>query len=436
MSKYNLNQGNIYDKFVRRISSIIPKSISIAAVAIAFLLVGCDSSLTEIEKPAAGESTLEAAHSGRHLGAIGNTGPYEFNAPVFDISATPDGGILVAETIFPSATIPGDGETSETVIKKIGKRGVSTLTTVETVKGAGINGLQAHGAKNFFAASGGPDQAVGAKVYRINPGGQWVIGDIEAYEQTVDVDANKGVQWKNVLCEEAEPFTAGPQSNPYHLTDYKNDVLVADAAGNSLLSVSPNGDIDWVAVFTPPTENGGSSINAEDWMVLFSVPDAFTCYVQPVPTAVAVGPDGDIYVGELTGVTPTDIGLEVGGKTTGLSRVWRIEAGARNVNCPSDQCEVAFDGLTSILDLDFGPDGWLYIVEYDKDGWFTATTGESPAGGVIKRCNPETGNCETVEGDNSFLLYPGAVTFDKWGKLWLLESNIANPAKVRQVALD
>jgi hypothetical protein len=309
------------------------------------------------------------------------------------------------------------------------------LGTINTVKGASLNGLAALGKSNFFAAAGGPDQAVGAKIYRINPGGQTVIGDIEEYEQRVDVDANKGVMWKNTLCEAAGPFTAGPQSNPYHLTTDKSDILVADAAGNSLLSVKKNGHIDWVAVFTPPTENGGSSVNPEDWMELFSV-TGLTCYVQPVPTAVAIGPDGDYYVGELTGVTPTDIGLEVGGKTTGLSRVWRIEAGARNVNCPSDDCKVVLDGLTSILDIEVGPDGWLYLIEYDKNGWFTATSGAGPAGGTLKRCNPDTGNCETIEGENSFLLFPGAITFDKWDNLWLLERNIADPATVRQVTLQ
>jgi hypothetical protein len=406
----------------------------IIIVTIALLFSGCDNSIV---KPGdAEQGVLQSTESQRGKAFAANSQSYEFTAPVLDISAAPDGSILLAETIFSSAEIPGEGETSETVIKRIHHRkGVSTLGTINTVKGASLNGLAALGKSNFFAAAGGPDQAVGAKIYRINPGGQTVIGDIEEYEQRVDVDANKGVMWKNTLCEAAGPFTAGPQSNPYHLTTDKSDILVADAAGNSLLSVKKNGHIDWVAVFTPPTENGGSSVNPEDWMELFSVP-GLTCYVQPVPTAVAIGPDGDYYVGELTGVTPTDIGLEVGGKTTGLSRVWRIEAGARNVNCPSDDCKVVLDGLTSILDIEVGPDGWLYLIEYDKNGWFTATSGAGPAGGTLKRCNPDTGNCETIEGENSFLLFPGAITFDKWDNLWLLERNIADPATVRQVTLQ
>ena len=430
----NQIKSNHKNKKWLAIPDIPGNGILMIILSLLLATAGCDNGVVETGDP--GAEIPGSAEYKKHSPANANSGSYEFAAPVFDISAAPNGNILVAETIFTSAAIPGEGETSESVIKEIGRRGVSTLTKVETVKGAAINGLSAMGAKNFFAAAGGPDQAVGAKVYRINPGGQWVIGDIEAYEQAVDVDANKGVQWKNTLCEASDPFTAGPQSNPYHLTNYKSDVLVADAAGNSLLSVNKDGGIDWVAVFTPPTNNGGSSTNPEDWMVLFSVPDAFTCYVQPVPTAVATGPGGDIYVGELTGVTPTDIGLEEGGKTTGLSRVWRIDSGARNVNCPSDDCEVVVDGLTSIIDIEIGPDGWLYLIEYDKNGWFTATDadGPSPAGGTIKRCDPETGTCETLEGDESFLLYPGALAFDKWDKLWLLERNIANPAIVRQVS--
>jgi len=232
----------------------------IIIVTIALLFSGCDNSIV---KPGdAEQGVLQSTESQRGKAFAANSQSYEFTAPVLDISAAPDGSILLAETIFSSAEIPGEGETSETVIKRIHHRkGVSTLGTINTVKGASLNGLAALGKSNFFAAAGGPDQAVGAKIYRINPGGQTVIGDIEEYEQRVDVDANKGVMWKNTLCEAAGPFTAGPQSNPYHLTTDKSDILVADAAGNSLLSVKKNGHIDWVAVFTPPTENGGSSVN-------------------------------------------------------------------------------------------------------------------------------------------------------------------------------
>jgi len=68
-------------------------------------------------------------------------------------------------------------------------------------------------------------------------------------------------------------------------------------------------------------------------------------------------------------VTPENLD---GNPSTGLS-VWRIEDGAQNVTCPSDDCEVAISGLTSVIDVAFGPDGDLYVVEYDENGWFAAT---------------------------------------------------------------
>lgn len=206
---------------------------------------------------------------------------------------------------------------------------------------------------------------------------------------------------------------------------------MADGAGNSLLEANMNGRMDWVAVFTPPTAAGQSSDDPADWMVLLSFP-GLDCYVQPVPTSVAVGPDGGYYVGELTGVTPADIGAPGPSTNTGLSRVWRIEPGARNVTCPSADCQQVLSGFTSILDMAFGPDGMLYVVEYDEANWFTATELGMPDGGTISACDVGTGGCSVVEGG---LTLPSAITFDKWGNLWLLENNLAAPT-VRQVELN
>jgi hypothetical protein len=55
----------------------------------------------------------------------------------------------------------------------------------------------------------------------------------------------------------------------------------------------------------------------------------------------------------------------------------------------------------------------------------------NPAGGTVKSCDVSTGACSTVV---SGLTLPGAITFDKWGDAWLLESNIAAP-KVYRLAL-
>lgn len=328
-------------------------------------------------------------------------------APIFDIAATPAGSILLAEF---------------TTVREIRRGGdVDEVITVPTVEGSAINGLEPIGRGNFFATSAGLDLAVGAGLWRVSRGKARLVADIEAFETENNPDATEGPQWKDVRCEEAAGFSPGPQSNPYHLTALSgSEVLIGDAAGNTVLWAKTNGDVDWVAVVTPPVDQD------DDWLVWTTLEDGTDCYVQPVPTSVAIGPDGAYYVGELTGTTADDL---AGMASTGLSRVWRIEPGARNVVCPSADCEEVISGLTSVIDVAFGPDGLLYVVEYDENGWFGALQLGDPAGGAIKSCDVESGICETVEAG---LTLPGAITFDKRGNLWVLENNIIDPV-VRRV---
>ena len=67
--------------------------------------------------------------------------------------------------------------------------------------------------------------------------------------------------------------------------------------------------------------------------------------VQSVPTAVSIGPDFAIYVGELTG----------GPFPVGGARVHRV--------VPGRTPTVFASGFTNIVDLAWGPDGNLYVLE-------------------------------------------------------------------------
>lgn len=417
----------------------LKNGISLLVIVIfVYILAGCNDVATNADKDQA--LTLDASKAKKSEQMDRRADSYTFNPPVFSIDATPSGGIILAETVFPGTEVPPPG-TSTTVVKEIQINGkVKTVTELTTVTNSPINGLESIGNGNFFATGGGLDKAVGAKVFHASNGSQRLIGDIEKYETDNDPDANAGLGWKIPACEEnpGAGFTAGPQSNPYGVASLGgNEALVADAAGNALYWTKANGQLELVATLTPPTESGIGSSNSEDWLVLFPLGEESNCYVQPVATSVAVGPNGDYYVGELTGVTPTNIGLEEDGPTTGLSRIWRIDAGARDAICPSDQCEVVASGLTSVLDLEFGADGWLYLVEYDKNGWFPATqTPPVTAGGTIKRCDVlGGGDCEVVYGSDETVIYPSGITFDKWNTLWLLKENLFNPT-VMKVSLD
>jgi hypothetical protein len=74
-------------------------------------------------------------------------------------------------------------------------------------------------------------------------------------------------------------------SNPYDIVRYRGGYAVADAAPNDVLWVHPRGRISVLARLpTIPLVFDGTTIDA-----------------QAVPTSLAVRPDGELYVGTLTG---------------------------------------------------------------------------------------------------------------------------------------
>ncbi len=351
---------------------------------------------------------------------------YSFDGPMFDIAALPNGAILAADFA---------------TVKEIRSNGAREITTLPLVEGPGaggatestfINGLEPIGSGNFFAVRSGLDLALGAALFRATRGNTRVVGDIESFTLGSWADGGEPGQspsWKSFNCEPPGGYTAGPQTNPYHLTALSgSEVLIADAAGNSLLHANTNGSIEVVATFGPVTDPAtGNPI------VQFPLDADTNCYVEPVPTAVAVGPDGAYYVGELNGAHPANFGGEA--TPYGLASVWRIEPDARNAECPSDECTKVVSGLNSVIDAEFGPDGYLYVVEYEQNGFLATVApafGIPLAGGTVKKCDVNTDSCEIIEGGDGTLFLPGAITFDKWNNLWLLD-NVFAPT-VRQIS--
>lgn len=355
--------------------------------------------------------------------AAGADEQYEFESPVYDIAAAPDGSILVGENGGEAFTV-----------KEIRKGEVGLVAEIDSE--SAINGLAAIGRGNFFLTTMGTDLAQDGELWRVSRGVAREVADLAAFERNNDPDAFAGPQWKDQLCEAIDGFSAGPQNNPFHVTALTGGTaLVADAAGNTVLSATTSGAIDWRALFTPPVDANG------DWLIRwFAGEDGdIPCYVQPVPTSVAIGPNGDLYVGELTGTLAFQ---QEEGLTSllpiGLSRVWKIDAGASHVVCSerpehaTGGCELFADGFTSIIDLEYGPDGRLYVVEYDEASGLAPFLSIAAEGGTIHACDLDA-NCEVVA---SRLEFPSAITFDKRDNLWLLENNDTGAAPtVRQLDL-
>jgi hypothetical protein len=140
--------------------------------------------------------------------------------------------------------------------------------------------------------------------------------------------------------------------------------------------------------------------------------------------------NANIYVGELTGA----LGPQDGVFPIGRSRVWKIMSNANNVvldqRSTSQDYELLIDGLTSVIDVEIGPDGMLYVVELDENSWMSilGIPGLTPIGGTISRYHLDGTFDTAVTG----LSLPGAITFDRNGNLWVLE----NLSSVRMLDFD
>jgi sugar lactone lactonase YvrE len=106
---------------------------------------------------------------------------------------------------------------------------------------------------------------------------------------------------------------------------------------------------------------------------------------QSVPTSLALGPDGAIYVGEL-----------VGSGKKGGARVLRVVPGSKPT--------VFRTGFTNITGVAFGPDGSLFVTQMAN-----AAGEPSPANtaGSVVKVSPD-GATRTVLGRGSLFLPQGA----------------------------
>jgi sugar lactone lactonase YvrE len=153
--------------------------------------------------------------------------------------------------------------------------------------------------------------------------------------------------------EEAENPAGGPvDSNPFGVLNEAGGHYVADAGGNSLIHVSANGATHVVTTFAPlpaPPPFGQS---------------------EPVPTEVARGPDGALYVSTLTGVP----------FVAGNAAIYRV--------VPGQAPTVYAGGFKTITDFAFAPDGGIYLVEFASGPVFFAGPGRllyvAPGGAVTE----------------------------------------------------
>jgi hypothetical protein len=264
----------------------------------------------------------------------------------------------------------------------------------------GVVGVSLTGSGNVYT-SVGEGLELGAPwstLWRVTPKGKAKqVANIGAFQATnPDPDENDVP---------ADPT----QSNPYGIESIGSGrVLVTDAGNNDLVLVRPGRKPVQVARF-PTRDVSGTHVG---------IPVPVTA--EAVPTTVARGPDGYWYVGQLLGFP----------FTPGESMIWRIAPWARNAVCDSDTsdgCAPYMSGFSSVVGIEFGRDGSLYVLEMVKSGLAACFGPTGDCGGALWRVK---GGVRTEIAPGS-LVTPGDVAVARNGSIWV--TNMAIQAGQGQV---
>jgi hypothetical protein len=189
------------------------------------------------------------------------------------------------------------------------------------------------------------------------------------------------VDWQWALDHKSLVPTDFPDCNPYGIVALSNNSQwVVDAASNTIDHVE-SGRVD-VEKFVP---NPASS--------------------DAVPTCIAKGPDGALYISQLLG----------GGNVAGAANVWRFDP-------RSESLTVWASGLTAVTGCGFGPDGKFYATEFSTTSGFENA---GPGDGAVVRVHKNSTTPEVVATGlsfpNGFAASGDAVYVSNWS------ISIANP---------
>jgi hypothetical protein len=185
-------------------------------------------------------------------------------------------------------------------------------------------------------------------------------------------------------------------SNAVDVAVAGDTAYLVDAGGNDVLKATPAG-ISVLSVFA-------------NRMVAnpLAPPGAPPVPMNAVPTAIAIGPDGALYVTQLTGFP-----FPVGG-----ANVDKVD--------PTTGAQTVFaSGFTNLIGLAFGRGGDLWVLEHDADGLLGPGTD-----GAIARISP-TGQVSHLLLAPGTLTAPGDITVGPDGDLYV--TNNATKTGVGQV---
>jgi hypothetical protein len=305
----------------------------------------------------------------------------------------PDGALYVAEAgsggSGPSVVL-GNGATASLgntgglsrLLAGVQTRVLDGLPSVATAAGLDAGGLQdivfdgagvAYGLFSFGSDAMQRDANLGAAGAPLGAIARLPLGGMGSLQHIADIAVHELAN---------NPAGGSVDSNPFGMAlTSSGDFLVADAGGNDFLKATTGGVVSTLAVL-PVRPNP-----------LPFGPPVF----QSVPTAIEVGPDGNYYVGQLTGFP----------FPPGAASVFRFDPATSAVT-------EAFTGFTNIIDVTFDDAGMLYVLQVSSNGLASAM---GPGSGLLTKIDPATGIRETIA--SAGLVFPGAVAVGPDGALYV-----------------
>ena len=307
-----------------------------------------------------------------------------------------------------------DGATSP---NPVWQRIVTGLASVgNTEKGfpqaLGPSGVSAHGTGGIYVTMGesalgvatsNPNLPMAAQdqfghLIKVTPSGQWkVVGDIGDFDY-LWAGANQGQPWA--------PAGQFPDANPYGVLALAGRQFVADAGANTIDEIRPDGSVRIVA-FVPnpqlPLPNGK----------LATVSDS-------VPTCVAQGPDGYLYVGTLAfGANFARFSHTAPPNWPALppqSKIYRVDPNGSELFLTD--ADVWAAGFNPIVACGFNG-GALYVTEYN-----TQQSGYTTGDVVRVEVTPAGPSSRATLGQNA-LHQPNGLAFDPDGNVYVSNYSIS-----------
>jgi hypothetical protein len=281
--------------------------------------------------------------------------------------------------------------------------GLASFAAADGTSAIGPHGVSVAGRKVLFTNGGptGPTRGTPPELLLRDPTlvtedpVSALFGRVMALQRDGEVDAVADIwAFERGFNSDAQLGNPKIDSNAVDVLYDRGHYVVADAGGNDIVVASRRGETRALTVFpnTPTPGPGGATIP-----------------MQTVPTGVVQGPDGAYYVSQLTGFP-----FPVGG-----ARVFRVDAG-------TGAATVYARGFTNAMDLDFGPDGTLYVLEIDHNSLLAP--GKE---GAIFAVPPGGGTPERIALPAGTLTEPGGIAVDRRGRL--LVSNHSREAGAGQV---